>query len=77
VLGPLPTIYKVVVFGCALAAFVGIGAWVSYLLPESFLVAVGASIGAGIGIVAGLLLLHDFHHHTGSERVRVRSARRH
>ena len=80
-LGPLPAIYRVVVSVCALLAFIGLGVWVSYLLPESFVAPMGAGVGAGIGAVVVLLLLTDFEHrrpgHRAPNRVRIRSHRHH
>jgi hypothetical protein len=62
VLGPLPTIYRIIVSVCALAACAGLGAWLTSRLPGSFLAPTGAGIGAAIGVVAVLLLLHDSDH---------------
>jgi hypothetical protein len=62
VLGPLPTIYRVVVSVCALAVCVGLGAWLTSLLPGPFLAPAGAGIGAAPGVVAVSLLLHDSGH---------------
>lgn len=73
-LGPLPTLYRVIVSVCALLAFVGVGAWLAFTLPVPLLAGAGAGIGAGIGVVAVLLLVHDFHHH-GATPHRVRTAR--
>ena len=73
-LGPLPTLYRVVVALCALAAFVGVGAWLAARLPVDAVASTGAGIGLGIGAVAVLLLLRDTEHHDGHrERVRVHS----
>ena len=58
-LGPLPTLYRVIVCVCAFLAFVGLGVWLAWLLPDSALASTGTSIGAGLGIVVVLLLLHD------------------
>lgn len=58
-LGPLPTLYRVIVCACAFLAFVGLGVWLAWLLPDSALASTGTSIGAGLGIVVVLLLLHD------------------
>jgi hypothetical protein len=70
VLGPLPTFYRVVVSACALLSFVGIGAWLGYLLPDTVLASVGTGIGAGLGVVVVLLLLHDHEHHAQPHRAR-------
>lgn len=74
-LGPLPTLYRVVVSVCALAAFVGFGAWLTHTLPGPFLALAGAGMGAGIGVVVVLALLHDSEQR--SNRVRIRSHRPH
>jgi sterol desaturase/sphingolipid hydroxylase (fatty acid hydroxylase superfamily) len=80
-LGPLPTIYRVVVSVCALLAFIGLGVWVSLMLPESFVAPMGAGVGAGIGVVVVLLLLADLEHrrpsHRAAHRVRIRSHHHH
>jgi hypothetical protein len=62
VLGPLPTLYRVVVSTCALLGCVGLGAWLAFTLPVPLLASAGAGIGAGIGVVVMLLLTHDFRH---------------
>jgi len=76
VLGPLPTFYRVVVSVCALLSFVGIGAWLSFLMPGTFVASIGAGLGLGLGAIAVLLLLHVPQHH-GQRQVRVRSHRHH
>ena len=58
-LGPLPTLYRVIVCVCAFLALVGVGVWLAWLLPDSSIASMGASLGAGLGIVVVLLLLHD------------------
>ena len=76
-LGPLPRFYRVVVSTCALAAFIGLGAWLTSMLPVPALTAptltlTGAGFGAALGLVAVLLFLHDFDHpHSRENRVRV------
>ncbi len=64
-LGPLPPIYRVIVSVCTLLSFWGLGAWLSYLLPETQLAEVGTGIGLGLGVVAVLLLVHDPTHGRG------------
>jgi hypothetical protein len=59
-LGPLPKIYRVIVSVCALAACVGLGAWIGTFLTVPVLAGTGAAVGAAIGLVAVALLLHDF-----------------
>jgi ABC-type Fe3+-siderophore transport system permease subunit len=60
VLGPLPRLYRIIVSICALAAFIGFGAWLTAALPGPLLAPAGAGIGAALGLCAVLLLLHDF-----------------
>jgi hypothetical protein len=76
VLGPLPTFYRVAVAVCALLSFVGIGAWLSFLMPGTFVPSIGAGLGLGLGVIAVVLLLHVPQHH-GEQRVRVRSPHHH
>jgi hypothetical protein len=61
---------------CALLSFVGIGAWLSFLMPGTFVPLIGAGLGLGLGVIAVLLLLHVPRHST-QHRVRVRSHRHH
>jgi uncharacterized membrane protein len=77
VLGPLPALYRIIVSACALLACVGLGAWLAFTLPLPLLAGVGASIGAGIGVVAVLLLTHDFRQGGAPHRVRMRTPRHH
>ena len=58
-LGPLPPLYRWVVAVCALTAFVGLGAWAAYYLPVPLLVQGGAVVGAVVGTLVVLLLVHD------------------
>ena len=71
-LGPLPTLYRVVVATCAVLACVGVGAWVAGTLPGPLLAGAGAGIGAGFGAVAALLLTHRFGHDGTPHRVHLR-----
>ena len=76
-LGPLPTIYRIVVIACALVVCVGVGAWLAATLPGPMLAGGGAMLGAGFGALLAMLLVHDFRHqHTGPP-VRVRTRHRH
>jgi hypothetical protein len=78
VLGPLPALYRIIVSVCVLLACVGLGAWLAYTLPVPLLAGAGASIGAGIGVVAVLLLTRDVGHPGGTpHRVRMRTPRHH
>ncbi|MFP5252776.1 MAG: hypothetical protein ACLGH4_03155 [Actinomycetes bacterium] len=74
-LGPLPTIHRVVVCVFAFLAFVGLGVWLAWLMPESTLASAGTSVGAGLGIVVVLLLLRDNRDHRGPSHARVRTPR--
>lgn len=74
-LGPLPTLYRVIVSACAFLAFVGLGVWSAWMLPDSALASIGTGLGAGLGIVVVLLLLHVPHPPAGPSRVRVRTPR--
>lgn len=70
-LGPLPTLYRVVVTLTALLVFVGGGAWAAYTLPYPILISAGASVGLAVGAVATYLLLH-----TSAPRVQPHRVRR-
>lgn len=74
-LGPLPTLYRVIVSAFAFLAFVGLGVWLAWLMPESALASAGTSLGAGLGIVVVLLLLHDARDRGDHGRARVRAPR--
>jgi hypothetical protein len=65
VLGPLPTLYKVVVCACALLSFVGLGVWFQHLMPDSLVASAGIGAGLGLGVVVVLLLLNDTTPHNG------------
>jgi len=75
VLGPLPTLYRVIVCVCAFLAFVGLGVWTAWLMPESSLASAGSGLGAGLGIVVVLLLLHDARGPGHETRAHVRAPR--
>ncbi|HSV37655.1 MAG TPA: hypothetical protein VLI04_02745 [Nocardioidaceae bacterium] len=68
--GPVPTLYSFIVWLCGLAAFAGLGIWVSLALPYSATLL--AVVGLSVGAAATLLFLHDFEH---AERVPVRRPR--
>lgn len=74
-LGPLPTLYRVIVCLCAFGASVGLGVWAAWLLPGSALAEIGSGVGAALGIIVVLLLLHDPHDPGQQTRVRVRAPR--
>ena len=58
-LGPLPTMYRVLVSLVVLLLCVGVGAWAAFMLPYHVLVSAGASVGLGVGLVCAYLLLHQ------------------
>lgn len=74
-LGPLPALYRVIVSVCAFLAFVGLGVWSAWMLPDSALASIGTGLGAGLGIVVVMLLLHDPQEPGRHSRVRVRTPR--
>lgn len=56
-LGPLPKLHRVVVSISALVVFVAVGVWAAFRLPYPEVVAVGASVGLGVGVVIAYLLV--------------------
>jgi hypothetical protein len=74
VLGPLPPLYRLVVSVLALLAFVGVGAWLAFTLPVAVLAPTGAMIGAMLGALVVLGMLHE---DTPPERARARGRRHH
>ena len=58
-LGPLPPLYRIVVSVLALLAFVGVGAWLALRLPVAVLAPTGAMVGAMLGAVVVLGMLHE------------------
>ena len=58
-LGPLPPLYRWIVCVLALVACVGVGAWLAAMLPVPFVATSGAVIGAALGVVLVMLVLHD------------------
>ena len=65
--GPVPTMYRLIVWLCGLAAFVGLGIWISLAVPYSATVL--ALAGLTVGAAAVALFLHDFEH---SQRIPIR-----
>jgi hypothetical protein len=59
VLGPLPTIYRVVVSIAALLVFAVAGAWAAFMISYPVLLTVGASIGLAVGAACAYLLVHQ------------------
>lgn len=74
-LGPLPTLYRVIVCMCAFLVFGGLGVWTARLMPGSTVASVLTGLGAGLGIVVVLLLLHDPRDRDHRTRARVRAPR--
>lgn len=58
-LGPLHSLYRVIVAVCVLAASLGLGAWLSLALPEVFLGGAGIGLGAALGVIAVIVLLYE------------------
>ena len=73
-LGPLPPLYRLVVSVLALLAFVGVGAWLAFTLPVAVLAPTGAMIGAMLGALVVLGMLHE---DTPPARARARARRHH
>jgi uncharacterized membrane protein YccC len=71
VLGPLPPLYRAVVALCALALFGALGAWLSFRVAGPLFASTGAQLGAAVGALVALLLLHDF----SQRRLRPQHAR--
>jgi hypothetical protein len=59
VLGPLPPLHRWIVCALALVTCIGVGAWLAFTLPVPVLAGSGAVVGAALGLVVVLLLLHD------------------
>ena len=58
-LGPLPPLYRLIVSVLALLAFVGVGAWLAFTLPVAVIAPTGAMIGAVLGALVVLGMLHE------------------
>lgn len=58
-LGPLPPLYRWVVYVLALLTCVGLGAWAAWSLPGPLLAPAGAGIGAAVGVAVVALLRND------------------
>ena len=59
--GPVPTKYSLIVWLCGLAAFAGLGAWISFAVP--FSTTTMATLGTALGAAIVGLFLHDFGDH--------------
>jgi hypothetical protein len=73
VLGPLPPLYRLIVSVLALLAFVGVGAWLAFTLPIAVIAPTGAMIGAMLGALVVLGMLHE----DAPRPSRVRARRHH
>lgn len=69
-LGPLPPLYRWVVCILALGACIGFGAWLAFTLPVPLIATAGAAIGAALGMLLVVLVLHDGNGHAGTRRIR-------
>jgi hypothetical protein len=58
-LGPLPSLHRVIVAVCVLAVSLVLGAWLSLALPQVFLGGAGIGVGAALGTVVVIVLLHE------------------
>lgn len=58
-LGPLPPLHRWVVCVLALLACIGLGAWLAFTLPVPLIATAGAGIGAALGCLLVVLVLHD------------------
>lgn len=72
-LGPLPPLYRLIVSVLALLAFVGVGAWLAFTLPIAVVAPTGAMIGAMLGALVVLAMLHE----DAPRPSRVRARRHH
>ncbi|MBD3913352.1 hypothetical protein [Nocardioides hwasunensis] len=73
-LGPLPTLHRFVLVLAALVVCVGIGFWFGAMPTMPFTLRLGLIAGAAAGVMAGFVLVHDFHHRqVGTTRVRRRA----
>jgi hypothetical protein len=61
VLGPLPTLYRVVVTLTALVLCAAGGVWATLVVPYPLLATVGASLGLAVGAGCAYLLVHEHH----------------
>ena len=69
-LGPLPRLHRWIVCALALVTCIGVGAWLAFTLPIPVLAGSGAVVGAALGLVVVLLLLHDGTAHPRGTRAR-------
>ncbi len=74
-LGPLPLLYKCLVFVTAVAICATGGAWAAFTLPYPVLIATGASLGTVIGGMFAFVLLHESGQVPPAQSARVRRTR--
>lgn len=73
-LGPLPALHRFLLVLAALVVCVGIGFWLGAVPEIPLNLRVGLLAGAGAGVAAAFVLVHDFHQgHPRPARVRRRT----
>ena len=73
VLGPLPSLHRLLVVGVVLVVGICSGAWIALFTPLQVAAPAGALLGAVAGVAAGFALVHDF----SQPRSRTGRVRRH
>ena len=58
-LGPLPRLHRWIVCALALVTCIGVGAWLAFTLPIAVIAPTGAMIGAMLGALVVLGMLHE------------------
>ncbi|GAA5137357.1 hypothetical protein GCM10023339_77630 [Alloalcanivorax gelatiniphagus] len=72
-LGPLPTLHRLVLVAGALVVCIGLGLWFGAMPEVPLNLRVGLLAGAAAGAAAAFVLVHDFHHRQpGGARARRR-----
>ena len=59
-LGPLPSLHRIVLVISAVAVCVGIGVWLGMMPEVALNVRLGLIAGAATGLAAAFVLVHDF-----------------